>query len=116
MHKLTAANVNAHMRGAAVGKVGIEEEDQIAHGQVVPADRAAVVHLRRSAVRQTIAEVLIYIHGEAGAVETAGRGAAIDIRHAAEAQRKVGNIGACTGSLTGRLSAGEGRGTAAGGI
>ena len=58
------------------------EEDEVAGLELVPRDRDAVVVLVGGVVWQRDAELRVDVHHEAGAVESARRGAAPDVRHA----------------------------------
>ena len=73
-------------------RLGIIEEDQIAGLQSTDGPdlgAQAALPLAGGGVRQGIAELLIDIHGKAGAVKTAGGGAAVNV---AGAQMLLGGI------------------------
>ena len=82
VNELAVADVDAHMRGGVRGIV--TEEYQIAGLQLTLGYRHTVGQLGRSGAVQSVAEVAIYVAGEAGAVKTIGSVAAIDIGHTQE--------------------------------
>ena len=109
MDELIVAHINAHMGG---GVAAVGEEYQIAGLQLAAADIGAVLQLGGGAVGQGDAQLVIHIHGKAGAVKAAGGGAAVDIGYA---QILIGDAdGGAAGAAGGYRGCGVVRGGAAG--
>ena len=80
---LTVADVDTGMRTCLTSiAAGIVEEHQITGLQfadAVDSGTDTALPLTGSGVRQVVAQLLVHVHGETGAVKTAGRGTAIHI-------------------------------------
>ena len=69
MDKLSVSNVDAHVGGTGGVAVGAVEEDQVAGLQVLLADRGAVFQLLGRGAVDIVAEMLVDIPDQTGAIE-----------------------------------------------
>ncbi len=83
MDNLAISGVDSRVRAGFTGVTGgVVEEDQIAGLEIADAvnpGTLAALPLTRCGMGQGVTELLVHVHGKAGAVEAAGGRAAVDI-------------------------------------
>ena len=106
MDELPVSDVDAAVGSGTGGEICILKEHQIPRLQFPEAHRRAVAQLIRGPVGQIHPELLIDVHGIAGAVKAAGRRPAIGVRHPLIGQGQRHQIRRRAGSRSGVAAAG----------
>ena len=97
MDELAPADVDTHVGGTAGTAARLQEEDQIAGLELTHRDGGAVAHLSGSSAVEGAAKLRVDIADKAGAVKTAGGGAAVTVGIAQILHGQIHHLGGGAG-------------------